>query len=147
MLQMALFHSWLWLSNIPIHYYIYKLPPWLSSEDSACQCRRHRFDPWVRKIPWRRKWQPIPAFLPGKIPWTEEAGVLQSTGSQRVRHDWACVHAHMCCGSYWNPRALSCVGCGGTDGSLAPASREREQPWGSDNDLLCYAHGMFRHLA
>ena len=24
------------------------------------------FDPWVRKIPWRRKWQPIPAFLPGK---------------------------------------------------------------------------------
>ena len=24
------------------------------------------FDPWVRKIPWRRKWQPTPAFLPGK---------------------------------------------------------------------------------
>jgi len=24
------------------------------------------FNPWVRKIPWRRKWQPIPAFLPGK---------------------------------------------------------------------------------
>jgi len=23
-------------------------------------------DPWVRKIPWRRKWQPIPVFLPGK---------------------------------------------------------------------------------
>ena len=29
-------------------------------------CRRHRFDPWVRKIPWRRKWQPTPVFLPGK---------------------------------------------------------------------------------
>ena len=29
-------------------------------------CRRHGFDPWVRKIPWRRKWQPTPAFLPGK---------------------------------------------------------------------------------
>ena len=25
-----------------------------------------RFDPWVGKIPWRRKWQPIPVFLPGK---------------------------------------------------------------------------------
>ena len=25
-----------------------------------------RFDPWVRKIPWRRKWQPIPIFLPRK---------------------------------------------------------------------------------
>ena len=24
-------------------------------------------DPWVRKIPWRRKWQPIPLFLPGKF--------------------------------------------------------------------------------
>ena len=30
------------------------------------QCRRPRFDPWVRKIPWRRKWQPTPVFLPGK---------------------------------------------------------------------------------
>ena len=26
-------------------------------------CRRHRFDPWVRKIPWRRKRQPTPVFL------------------------------------------------------------------------------------
>ena len=24
------------------------------------------FDPWVRKIPWRRAWQPTPVFLPGK---------------------------------------------------------------------------------
>ena len=28
--------------------------------------RRHWFNPWVRKIPWRRKWQPAPVFLPGK---------------------------------------------------------------------------------
>ena len=28
--------------------------------------RRHRFDPWVGKIPWRRKWQPAPVFLPRK---------------------------------------------------------------------------------
>ena len=27
---------------------------------------RHRFDPWVRKIPWRRKWQPTPILLPGE---------------------------------------------------------------------------------
>jgi len=38
--------------------------PWrLSGKDSTCQCRRHRFDPWSGKIPWRRKWQPIPIFL------------------------------------------------------------------------------------
>ena len=29
--------------------------------------RRCGFDPWVRKIPWRRKWQPTPVFLPGKF--------------------------------------------------------------------------------
>ena len=34
--------------------------------ESTGQCRRHRFDPWVRRIPWRRKWQPTPVFLPGK---------------------------------------------------------------------------------
>ena len=31
------------------------------------QCGRPRFNPWVRKIPWRRKWQPTPVFLPGKF--------------------------------------------------------------------------------
>ena len=38
-------------------------------KESACQCRRrrrHGFDPWVRKISWRRKWQPTSVFLPGK---------------------------------------------------------------------------------
>ena len=33
---------------------------WLSGKESACQCRQHVFDPWVRKIPWRRKWLPTP---------------------------------------------------------------------------------------
>ena len=32
----------------------------------------------VRKIPWRRKWQPTPVFLPGKIPWTEEPSRLHT---------------------------------------------------------------------
>ena len=30
-------------------------------------CRRRGFNPWVRKIPWRRKWQPVPVLLPGKF--------------------------------------------------------------------------------
>ena len=33
---------------------------------------------WVRKIPWRRTWQPTPVFLPGESPWTEEPGGLHS---------------------------------------------------------------------
>ena len=33
---------------------------------SQCRCQRRRFDTWVGKIPWRRKWQPTPVFLPGE---------------------------------------------------------------------------------
>ena len=42
-------------------------PGGASGKESACQCRRwnrYRFDPWVRKIPWSREWQPTPIFLP-----------------------------------------------------------------------------------
>ena len=63
------------------------LPGWLSGKESACQSRRHEFDPWVRKIPWRRKWQPTPIFLPGESRRQRSlAGFwgLQSMGSQRV---------------------------------------------------------------
>ena len=38
-------------------------------KESTCwcrRCRRHRFDCWVRKIPWRKAWQPTPVFLPGE---------------------------------------------------------------------------------
>ena len=35
-------------------------------KESTCQCRRHGFDPWVGRIPWRRAWQPIPVILLGK---------------------------------------------------------------------------------
>ena len=59
------------------------LPRWLSSEESACQCGRYLFHPWMGKIPWRSKWQHTPIFMPEEIPWTEEASGLQSTGSQR----------------------------------------------------------------
>ena len=58
----------------------------------ACQCRRDkrcRFNPWVRKIPWRRKWRS-----------TEQPSSLQSIGSQCVRHDWSDL-ACMRTGSVW----------------------------------------------
>ncbi|KAB0348357.1 hypothetical protein FD754_013214, partial [Muntiacus muntjak] len=50
---------------IPIVLIIYKGKLLLHSNGSdkefVCQCRKHRFDPWVRKIAWRRKWQPAPS--------------------------------------------------------------------------------------
>ena len=64
---------------------------WLCGKESAYQCRRLGFNPWIRKIPWRKKWQPIPVFLP-RAPRTVELGRLQSRGSQRVRHDLARTH-------------------------------------------------------
>ena len=44
-------------------------PGGASGEEPACQCRRRKrleFDPWVGKIPWRRKQQPTPVLLPGE---------------------------------------------------------------------------------
>ena len=42
---------------------------WLSDEEPACQFRKPQ-EKWVpsqvREIPWRRKWQPTPVFLPGE---------------------------------------------------------------------------------
>ena len=45
------------------------LPSGTSDKEPSCQCRRrkrHRFNPWVGKIPWRRTWQPTPVILPGE---------------------------------------------------------------------------------
>ena len=39
---------------------------WLGGKESSRQCMRHGFDPQVGKIPWKRKWQPSPVFLPEK---------------------------------------------------------------------------------
>ena len=41
-------------------------PSGSDGKESTCQCRRPRFNPWVGKIPCRKKWQPTLIFLPGK---------------------------------------------------------------------------------
>ena len=67
------------------------LPRWFSGIEPACQCA---FDLRVRKIPWRRKWQPTAVFLPGEScgqrslarysPWGhKEARTCNVTSSQR----------------------------------------------------------------
>ena len=65
-------------------------PAGASGKEPACQsrgCKKCRFDPWVGKISWRRKWQATPVFLPGKPHGPEEPGRPQSIRSQRVRHN------------------------------------------------------------
>ena len=89
-----------------------------SGKKSACQCRRHRLEPWVGKIPWRRKWQPTPVPLPGKShgrrsvvdysPW----GRKKSDRTERL-------HFHFCSSGHLRllvaPRAIFHVGCKESD--------------------------------
>ena len=56
------------------------LPRWLSGKESACQCRRHRFGPWL-DYPLEEEMATHSSILAWRIPWTEEPGRLQSTGS------------------------------------------------------------------
>ena len=45
-----------------------QLPGWCSGKESICQCKRckrHEFDPWMGKTPWRKAWQSTPVSLPG----------------------------------------------------------------------------------
>ena len=55
---------------------------------NCLQWRRPRFDPWVGKIPWRRKWQPTPVFLPGEFH-RQRSLVGYSPRDHRVRRDCA----------------------------------------------------------
>ena len=72
------------------HKYLpYGLPSWLSGKESTCQCRRHRFNPWVRKTPWWRKWHPTPVFLPEKSHGHGSLAGYSPWGHKRVRRDLA----------------------------------------------------------
>ena len=73
------------------------LPRWFSAKESACWCRRHsklRFDPWVGKIPSRRKWQPTLVFLPEKSHGQRSVAGHNPCG-HRVGHDWATEQARL----------------------------------------------------
>ena len=54
---------------------------------STYQCSRDRFSPWVRKIPWRRKWQPTPGFLSGKSHGQRSLVGYSPWGRKSVGHD------------------------------------------------------------
>ena len=66
------------------------LPRCFSGKEFTCQCRSCGFNSWVGKIPWMRKRQPSPVFLPGKSHGQRNM-VGYSPWSSRVRHNWAGV--------------------------------------------------------
>ena len=65
---------------------------WLSGKIPACQGRGHRkcgFNPWIRKILWKKKWQPTPVFLPEKS--NEQRSLV---GYHKVSRSWARLSTH-----------------------------------------------------
>ena len=70
-----------------LYIYINGLPWWLSDKEPTYECRRS--NPWVGKIPWRRKWQPNSAFLPGKSHGQRSLAGYSPWGRKRVGHDLA----------------------------------------------------------
>ena len=86
-LSMMLAVGLAYMTFIVLRYVPSGAPKWLSSKEHACQCRRRGFSRWVRKIPWRRKWQPTPVFLPGKSRGQRSLEGYSPWGCKRVRHD------------------------------------------------------------
>ena len=66
---------------------------WLGGKESICQGRRLGFEPWVGKIPWRRKRQPTPIFLPGK---SHGQRSLAGHSPQSCNESDTTEHAHIC---------------------------------------------------
>ena len=62
---------WLTLRNLPWLFIsqVNLVSTWRTGKESTCQCRGQKkcgSDPWIRKIPWSRRWQPDLVFLPEK---------------------------------------------------------------------------------
>ena len=88
-------------------------PRWYSGKQSDCQCRRCKrqsLDPWVRKLTWRRKWQPTPVFLPGESHGERSLAGHSPQGHKKTRlslHACAYTHTHTHTHTQRNTKALS----------------------------------------
>ena len=60
-------------------------------QKSSCKMQEIQVQSLGGDDPLEKRMAPTPVFLPGESPWTEDPGRLQSTGSQRVRHDGATI--------------------------------------------------------
>ena len=118
-------------------------------KEPTCQGRRHRrrgFSSWVGKIPWRRKWQATPAFLPGEFHgWRSLAGHSPGVTESGTTELLNSSNKAKCTGSLWSAllkgRAqvkftFSKGGCAGHSVTGHPHSGLR-----SHRDVRCLVHG------
>ena len=79
-------------SDISVGYW--RLPWWLRWQRICLQRRRCGFNPWVRKIPWRREWLPTQVFLPGKSHRQRSLAGYRSQGHKESDTTEQLTHAH-----------------------------------------------------
>ena len=83
----VLFLIQLWLEkqafNSSVFSFAKGLPWWLSGKESARQCRRPGFNPWVGNMLLEKEMVTYSSILAWEIPWTEEPGRLQFMGLQK----------------------------------------------------------------
>ena len=90
------------------------LPCWLNRKRICLQCRRCGFDSWVGKIPWRRKWQPTPVFLPGEshgqrsLVGCSPRGHKESDTTEQLNHHWWLKELQQ----FWGPGPLRSTSSG-----------------------------------
>ena len=65
---------------------------WFSGKESTCQCKRCGFNPWVVKIPQKRKWPPTPVFLPRKSHRQRSLQGYSPKDCKRTREDLVSEH-------------------------------------------------------
>ena len=75
-------------------------------KESTCQAGDCRFNSWVRKMPWRRKWQPNLVFLPGKSHGQRNLMGYSPWGCQRVTHDLVTKQQPSCFQYFLSPSSL-----------------------------------------
>ena len=83
---------------------------WLRWSRICLQCGRPGFHPWVRKIPWRRAWQPTPVFLPGESPGQRSlAGYSPRGCKESDRTEWLNIAQHTWSVGYKLGREVVCI--------------------------------------
>ena len=82
-----------WLFGCILHCWASLMAQQVKNPPAMQETKRPGFNPWVRKSPRSRKWQPTPVFLPGESHGQRSlVGGGPKKGSQRVRHDWETNH-------------------------------------------------------
>ena len=112
------------------------------------RCQRCRFNPWVGKISWRRKWQPAPVFLPG-----ESHGQRSLVGYSRgVAKSWTrlCMHPHKLLRTVSPLSPIFSPSGRDTHALSLTHTPSQSYSWSQSRTLYCasqYAHPLFHTLS